>query len=98
MCREPRLFVLALLHPHVVDHAVDRANRRGHLAVDCREKVDELDLPLAVVRRARTRPRRSSASRLSPRSIFKAIVNPDQTLSECRSDNNLASGEAFCIG
>jgi hypothetical protein len=32
------------------------------------------------------------------RGIFEAIVNPDQTLGECRSDNNLASGEAFCIG
>ncbi|MFO0556458.1 MAG: VCBS repeat-containing protein [Polyangiales bacterium] len=32
------------------------------------------------------------------RGVFEAIVNPDQTLGECRSDNNLASGEAFCIG
>jgi hypothetical protein len=32
------------------------------------------------------------------RGIFEAVVNPDQTLGECRSENNLADGEAFCIG
>lgn len=32
------------------------------------------------------------------RGVFEAVVNPDQTLGECRLDNNLADGEAFCIG
>jgi hypothetical protein len=35
---------------------------------------------------------------LPARGVFEAIVNPDQTLGECRTDNNRAEGEALCIG
>jgi hypothetical protein len=35
---------------------------------------------------------------LPARGVFEAVANPDQTLGECRTDNNRAEGEALCIG
>ena len=48
MLRQPRLHLLALVHPQVVQHDVDRLHRRGDLPVQLLQERDELRLPLPL--------------------------------------------------
>ena len=46
--RQPRLHLLALVHPQVVQDHMDRLDRRGDLAVQLLQERDELGLPLPL--------------------------------------------------
>src|SRR4029453_8248977 len=56
---QPGLHLLALVHPDIIEHDMNRRDVRGHFPIDLLQKGNEFDLPFALgcgsVDRARTR-------------------------------------------
>ena len=59
---QPGLYLLAFVHPYIIEHHMNRRDVRGHLLIDMLQERDEFHLPFALGRggvdlpRARSKP------------------------------------------